>query len=595
MATVQRLATKNKVVKFRRDLRYYCKSSLRIIDKQQRLQPLSFNFAQNYVQEKLQQQMKETGRIRAIVLKARQEGISTYVAARFYRRATLYKNQNCVVIADLKKRGAVLFNIYETYYRYMPDGYRPAKRYSSKQAQLVFDTIDGRGGLNSKITVETARDTSSGRGSTISCLHASEVAFWENAGDLWHGLVNAIPDQGSEIVIESTANGVGNFFHQMWQDAEAGLSGYLAIFLPWWIHEEYQAELPAGMHDHMLATLSDWERKAYTVGLEWDGGVHRLTLEQLLWRRNKIRGDFRGDERLFRQEYPSNPREAFLVSGNLFFNEESLLRYEESAYPPLMRADMIRRGDTITPMRTAQGDLRIFRLPDPKGHYVIFADTATGKLASERETVSLADPEKGGRDFSAAWVYDTRSHTYAAILHGRMPPEVLAEQLALLGYYYTNASTRDDELRRPALIGVERNHSSGETVLNLLKDTWAYPTLYYHRLVNRRNGDKHTTTLGFVTTVDNRQMMLDEFAQALRENDVHLPDSDTIRECFTFIRDDTGKPQAAEECHDDRVMAAAGAYFISRFSRPLKPRVRKPGQSRQKVPVGNSPTGLFTY
>ena len=158
----------------------------------------------------------------------------------------------------------------------------------------------------------------------------------------------------------------------------------------------------------------------------------------------------------------------------------------------------------------------------------------------------------------------------------------------MLGYFYANAKMDTEDFRAPALLGIERNHSSGETVLRLLKDVWSYPRLYYHRQINRRT-NRQTLMAGWVTNVENRQVMLDELAQALRENSIHLPNADTIKECFTFIRDDTGKPQAQEGCHDDRVISAAGVLQLARYGAPRRPRPQK------AYVGGSSPTGWGDY
>ena len=94
------------------------------------------------------------------------------------------------------------------------------------------------------------------------------------------GLMQAVPDHDSEVVIESTANGVGNLFHRMWKDAVAGDSDYDAIFLPWWIDEEYRVELSDEERGELVASLSMDERKMRDPGYELDGVFHPLTLDR---------------------------------------------------------------------------------------------------------------------------------------------------------------------------------------------------------------------------------------------------------------------------------------------------------------------------
>jgi hypothetical protein len=576
--------------RFRSDLANYCEENLRIRTKNAQLAPFTFNFAQRTVHDALSKQLAETGRIKAIILKARQEGVSTYTAGRFFRRMNLYRHQNGLVIADQKKRAHTLFGIYDTFWRHLPDEMRPRKRYAGK-TELWFDTREKGGGLNSRLTVETARDIEAGRAATIQFLHASEHAFWEHAEDVWSGLMQAVPDNGSEVIIESTANGVGNLFHEIWTAAEEKESGFIPIFLPWWIHEEYSVLLSTEGISEVMETLTSWEREAIEDGFEWAPGGQapervRLTPQQIAWRRQTIRDKLNGNERMFRQEYPATAREAFLVSGNCFFDEEALLHYERNSQEPKLRANVVSIGGGIALQPARGGYIRVWETPADRD-YAIFADTATGKQSTETERVVADDSERGGRDFSAAYVMDVRAHRVVALLHGRIPPEYFAEQLRMLGYLYSTPRKRSGT-RIPAFIGVERNHSSGETVLRVLKEEFAYPRMFYMRTMNQRTM-KVTQTLGWMTTTATRMPMLDDLAAAIREGSIFLPDRDLVRECFTFVRGPTGKPEAQEGCHDDRVIAAAGALQMCRYY----PQVT--AGSEVPVDVSNSPTGLFDY
>jgi len=463
---------------------------------------------------------------------------------------TMYPNQSALVIADQRKRGQVLFGIYEMFDQKLPPWLKPNKQWQRKGWTLNYNDAAGTG-LNSLLTVETAKDAAAGRGSTIQAIHASEFAFWENPEEAWNSLMQAVPDLDSEVIVESTANGVGNLFHQMWGDAEAGESSFLAIFLPWWIHEEYVVMLSPTERENILESLSEYETRCMSEGFEYEGERHLLSAEQIAWRRATIRDKCNNDEALFRQEYPATAREAFLVSGNCFFDEEVLLRYEERATRP-KRYDLAMNKKLVQRRENPRGHLRIWERPRTDGSYVIFVDTATGRMSGEREQIYAADREQGGRDFSAAWVYDTEKARYVALLHGRVPPEVFADKVFALGYLYSHPNRRTGN-RIPALVGVERNHSSGETVVRILKDDLDYPNLYFDRQLNHRR-NRLTPVAGWVTTEAKRTIMLDEFSAEIRAETVVLPDADTIRECFTFIRDESGKPQAQDGCHDDRVI-----------------------------------------
>lgn len=570
-----------KIVTYRLELESFAGECLVIRSKAATQIPFVFNNAQRIVHTRFAEQMRKHRRIRALILKARQEGISTYVAARNFRRVSLYSDQYALVIADQRKRGQNLFGIYELFDRKLPRWLAPAKRGRRTGLKLVYDTVTGEG-LNSNLLVETAKDAAAGRSYTIQAVHASELAFWENPEETWVGLMQAVPDADSEVVIESTANGVGNLFHRMWKDAVAGDSDYLAIFLPWWVHEEYRIELDSEEKNELIASLSPDERKMRDPGYELDGIFHPLSLEQIAWRRDTIRNKLNGDEATFRQEYPATAREAFLVAGNCFFDTDSLTTYEENATKP-RRYKIAWRGNTSVRQERTKGNLRIWEEPRFDGEYVMFADTAEGKMSDKREAIYASDREQGGRDFSCAWVYEVHSSMYVAQYHARIPPEIFAEKLYALGFMYGHLNRRTQN-HRPALIGVERNHRSGETTARKLKD-WEYPNLFYDRVINQRR-EKKTLAVGWFTTEGKRTLMLDEFSAEIRAGTVWMPDASTVEECFTFIRGEDGKAEAEEGCHDDRVIAAAGCIQMARhhFSPGLSsPRMEK---VRRGGPVG---------
>ena len=175
----------------------------------------------------------------------------------------------------------------------------------------------------------------------------------------------------------------------------------------------------------------------------------------------------------------------------------------------------------------------------------MFADTAEGRMSDKREAIYASDREQGGRDFSCAWLYEVHSSMYVAQYHARIPPEIFAEKLYALGFMYGHLNRRTQN-HRPALIGVERNHRSGETTARKLKD-WDYPNLFYDRVVNQRR-EKKTLAVGWFTTEGKRTIMLDEFSAEIRAGTVWMPDASTVEECFTFIRGEDGRSEAEEGC-----------------------------------------------
>ncbi|MGH8562726.1 MAG: hypothetical protein ACREXW_01045 [Gammaproteobacteria bacterium] len=277
----------------RRDFQFYGRRALRIRTKTGRIEALELNRAQAYVHAALEKQKVDTGRVRAIILKARQEGISTYVEGRFYWRVTGEWGKRAYILTHEQAATDNLFEMVSRFHGHCPDVIKPSTKHQSAK-ELYFDTLD------SGYKIGTAGTKGTGRSSTIQYFHGSEVAFWPSAETHMAGIGQAMPDMpGTEIVLESTANGVGNLFHRMWQAAINGESEYLPLFIPWHWMPEYRRDPPAGFS----ATPEDVE----------EAELYDLDTAQVYWRRAKIQDDFQGDVSLFRQEYPATPEEAFLA------------------------------------------------------------------------------------------------------------------------------------------------------------------------------------------------------------------------------------------------------------------------------------------
>ncbi|MES0328056.1 MAG: hypothetical protein ABUK13_07690 [Gammaproteobacteria bacterium] len=280
------------------DFEYYARNCLKIRTKHEGLQPLSLNDAQKYIHDRLETQLKETGKVRAILLKGRQQGASTYVEGRFIWRTTHNKGTKAFILTHDGESTNALFEMTERYYDNLPPFVKPTTS-AANAKELHFDALD------SGYKIGTAGNKAVGRGQTIQYFHGSEVAFWMNASEHTKGIMQAVPDApGTEVVWESTANGVGNFFHEQWKLAEKGLSEFIPVFVPWFWQSEYKKAIPDG------TVFTDEEMLL--------AEIYNINREQLFWRRMKVAElttDGVDGERAFKQEYPMNAAEAFQVSG----------------------------------------------------------------------------------------------------------------------------------------------------------------------------------------------------------------------------------------------------------------------------------------
>lgn len=279
--------------------------------------PLVFNKAQWVLHNFLEEQRKACGMVRAAIVKGRQQGASTYISARFLHRATLNRGISVFILAHIAKSTSYLFDMVKRMYQNLPDELRPSAERSNK-IELKFGAID------SEYALGTAGSGEIGRSMSPLLLHCSEAAKYQNTDELQTGLIQGVPTcAGSEIVYESTANGVNNMFYRL---CMAGLetedmARLRTLFLAWYWQNEYRAKPPVG-----------WKPNADEQGLIEQYG---LDLEQVYWRRRKIEDEYSGDLWKFRQEYPMNMMDAFVTTGDMLIKGE----YVDAARKLKIQAD----------------------------------------------------------------------------------------------------------------------------------------------------------------------------------------------------------------------------------------------------------------
>src|SRR5262249_57447358 len=127
----------------------------------------------------------------------------------------------------------ILFEMVERYHENCHPLVKPSTG-AANAKELSFDKLD------SGYKVGTAGTKGVGRSSTIQLFHGSEVAFWPHAETHAAGILQAVPDiPGTEVILESTAPRLGNFFPQTWPDAEPGDNDFVSIFVPRFFHHQY--------------------------------------------------------------------------------------------------------------------------------------------------------------------------------------------------------------------------------------------------------------------------------------------------------------------------------------------------------------------
>lgn len=528
--------------KLKDDFPWYAENFLKIRDKKANIVDFKLNKAQMIVYNEVLKLRAAGLPVRILLLKARQMGLSTWSEGFIFHDTSTNENKNALIIAHEESASANLFNMSKLYYEYLPDLIRPMKKYANGKV-LQFENPDTNEtekaknpGLRSKISIATAGAGEVGRSATIHNLHVSELAFFPDPKITMLGLMQCVPDApNTNVIIESTANGVGDYFHDLWQKAEKGLNDFVPIFLPWFIQDEYAR--PFRSEAEKLQLISEVE----SITKDGSGNdvhtyeylikeKHGLTWEQLNWRRYTVANKCQGDEELFMQEYPTTPEEAFISSGRPKFNIPALRKYQTITKPPL-RTGYLQWSDTtlggVKFVDDAKGYISIWKEPIKGEHYAIGGDVAEG----------LVDG-----DFSAGIVGDSH-FDINAIWHGHIDPDLFGVELVKLGIYYNYA-----------YLGVESNNH-GLTTLNSIRKL-EYWNLYFTKTFDKIS-DTMTQKIGWQTTIRTKPFMIDKLAEFIREFHLGIYSDLIIGEAFTYIIEDNGKTNAQPGTHDDTIMATA--------------------------------------
>lgn len=486
-------------------------------------------------------EQKESGEpIRLDILKARQKGFSTFIAGVIFCEVMFQPGQKAAIVADIAEHATNLFNKYKFFYDNLPRELQ-FEKVASNAKELVVKYPNGQ---TSSIRIMVQGD-SAGRSGTYQYLHLSEAAFWSNLEDTLTSLLQTVNSNNlnSMVFIETTANGM-NDYKTRWDNDFGGKSKYRAKFYPWYTTERYRvAKL-------RLATKPDW-----LIELQ---AKEKLDDYQAEWYYEKWT-EFNGDLDKLKQEFPSNPVEAFITSGNYVFNAELLQK---------RKLEIIANKN----FRVGQFSYKLFSSQDAKRmelQNVKFVESKLGSIKIYKEPVAghpyvvCNDPAMGGEDYFATQVFDNYTGEQVAVYHkNKCDADDAAFQMYCLAREYNDA-----------LITGETNTTSYLLeVCNKLGYRFIYRDTDVEDLSNR-----YANKFGYKTKQNNRTYMIDLFKVAFRDNPEIINDYETICEMETFqlVKHLNGKEkqEAVGGSHDDLVMACCG-FFLCRGAQTCIPNVK---------------------
>lgn len=367
-------------------------------------------------------------------------------------------------------------------------------------------------GLNVRTSYEVAAEFRSG---SLTRLHRSEAAFTDRKK--LQASADAVP-LSCQIIDESTPNGMGGTFYANWQETKKSKEkGDVYVwenhFFPWFEH------YPEPGHNLVVPknfVLDETEQYLKNLG---------ASDISLTWRRWKIKENFIDEPEKFDQEYPSDDISCFL-GGTSVVPRKYQIMMKKWVKNPSKKGLLVVDNNWLKLIEDDRGFISIWEMPQIKEQYVIGADPSQGV----------------GQDWAVAYVRKRSTGEYVARIRGQLYPEEFAESLMNLGKFFNHA-----------YINFETNNH-GWVVKDRLTQ-YGYGNLYHRRELDTESG-KWKSEIGFVTTRDAKERIVNNWVARLREGKIHPMDADLLRETTVFQRDSNGRLAAVEGEHDDCVMAA---------------------------------------
>ena len=520
----------------------FIQNQLKLVDKVAGVLPFKYNWSQRRIAAIIKEEEKAGRPIRLFILKSRQIGSSTMIAARFFVQTWAHDNLEALVLSQLEDRSEELLQRVKFMYSNLHPSLKLALSADSKAGIQYADT-------RAKITILSARNRDAAKGGTKQRVLLSEWSIYKDpTGVLVEFLQPVEHAVGTEIVIETTGANYGGDAHNYWRKCRAGRTPFRPIFLAWqedptcdYIFESERDR------DYKLAQAFEYEPR-----LKDRMRHHKLTAGQIYYSFNvlfnKCNGDYEGKYMLY---YPCTEDEAWRSTGNSYFGTENvniLSRqcddYEAELFvwggktPIDEEFDKIDDLQKVTKLTDgengSQSFLKVWKRPHPKGDYVISGDSAQGL-------------EDG--NFCSSFIVDKNTYEMIAEFHGRCRPDQHAKVMASLGYIYNTA-----------MLAPEYNAPGNITLFELQR--MSYPNIYRWRKMDAYKPSE-SNYLGWETNHKSRPLMLglakrlveDMAGGRVRDMKGIIKSQELCNEMMQFKMNDEGKPEAANNANDDRVMA----------------------------------------
>ena len=574
------------LTRIKHDFEYWARTMTTISDKGKgRDIPFTLNRPQRIYLSAMEKLRLAQKPIDIILCKARQWGGSTLTQLyMLWIQLVHRRNWNSVICGDIEKQSSIvagmLSKVISRYPRWATGGRQlTTSPYQGAQKTRVISWS------NSRYSLGSSQKPDSLRSEDISMAHLTEVGLWKatqgrKPEDLVQSIFGSIASGPYTMkVLESTAKGVGNFFHRTWIEAQEGRNNFTPVFIPWYTIDLYSKDIDSKDYPALIDSLNEYERQLFELG---------ATLEAIAWYRDK-RLEMPDEWRLF-SEFPSTAAEAFQSTGRRVFRLSYVNNIRRSCLPPPFKGDIVSNAKTtgtkskgeetyrfvpLAPGESNDGNyLSVWLMPDNepplRDRYIVTVDVGGTSDKADYSCILVADRlamlDGGVPEIAACW-------------HGHIEHDKLAWKAVEIARAYNNA-----------LLVIESNTletegTEGDNFEYILSEIAGHYSNLYCRTSQQEIRQGRPRRWGFHTNPSTKPMVINFLVKALRDGLYIERCIETTYELDLYELKENGREMGAVEGnHDDRVMATAILVWTC-YNHPLPHRVatENRGHSRTRI------------
>lgn len=552
------------------DFEFYAKMCIKIQDKETKAMiPLVLNRGQRILLKQYESDRLAGRPCRVVLVKSRQWGGSTLTAAyMFWMMRMHYNNWHTTIVALDQSQAVNIRTMMKNMIKELPDFHEETtfKRFEGRETIRVIPET------GAKVQIGSAERPDALRSFDFAMVHFSEVGLWKatktkSGADIAQTVYSTVPNRpGTMIVYESTAKGVGNFFHEQYLAAkhnkENGYEGYQPVFVAWFDHKINQTKITH--FDRFVKGMTPYQWWQFRQG---------ATLEGIKWYAETQRAQNWNDFQM-KSEYPTTADEAFQTTGGTYFSNEALESLKANIRKPAFVGEI--RGDSISgegaleniklyPNSAIKDTLKIWIHPDDytnisctyKNRFVVTVDVGGRSANSDRSVISVFD--------RLSLAYECGAVERAALWFGHVDPDILAYKAAQIAKFYNDAllvietNTYDTRYKKKDKSYIaEGDHSY--TVVDTLGEI--YDNVYIRRSAPDDTRDKQLKKIGWHMNRQTKYLAYDVYSRLIRDARYVEYSQDAYNEATQLTLSVDGKIEAMLGCHDDiQDTTAVGAYL----------------------------------